>query len=155
MTDPIHRSVRVGCRPEVAFRVFTEEMAAWWPVDEFSIAAGSDDLKVTDIVMEPRAGGAFYEVQSDGRHASWGEVVLWDPPSRLVLAWKPNDTPHPPTEVEVTFAETAEGGTRVDLEHRGWECLGEDAAGARGEYASGWPVVFDELFAEAAAAASG
>ena len=33
----------------------------------------------------------------------------------------------PPTEIEVTF--TDEGGkTRVDLEHRGWERLGEHAA---------------------------
>jgi hypothetical protein len=40
----------------------------------------------------------------------------------------------------VTF--TADGtGTRVDLEHRGWERLGEVAAEAREEYTQGWPRV--------------
>jgi hypothetical protein len=34
-----------------------------------------------------------------------------------------------------------DGGTRVDLEHRGWEKLGERAAEARQGYSQGWESV--------------
>jgi len=58
-----------------------------------------------------------------------------------VLAWSPNREQHrPKTEIEVTF--TDEGGkTRVDLEHRGWEALGAEAAEARQGYSQGWESV--------------
>ena len=44
-------------------------------------------------------------------------------PSTIVLAWKPNDRPEPPTEVEIHF-EADGDGTIVRLEHRGWDKLG-------------------------------
>ena len=55
---------------------------------------------------------------------------------------------NPPTELEVTF--TADGdGTRVDLEHRGWERLGALAEEARSGYGENWNGVL-ALFAAAA-----
>jgi uncharacterized protein YndB with AHSA1/START domain len=147
--EPIRRAITVACSPEHAFRVFTEQAGTWWPLERFSIAAdtGAD---VERIVMEPRSGGRLFEVQADGSEASWGSVVDWQPPDRLVLAWKPNTTAHPPTEVEVRFIAAGQGTTLVELEHRGWERLGADAVEAREGYANGWPLVFDELFAAAA-----
>ena len=41
-------------------------------------------------------------------------------------------------------------GTRVILEHRGWERLGDRGTEARMGYADGWPRVFAELYARAA-----
>jgi uncharacterized protein YndB with AHSA1/START domain len=64
-------------------------------------------------------------------------VLEWVPPTRFVLAWKPNDSSRPPTEVEVRFTPEG-GGTLVELEHRGWERLGEIAAEARQTYGGGW-----------------
>ena len=46
------------------------------------------------------------------------------------------------TEVEVTFTPEGER-TRVDLEHRGWERLGEAAEFKRTEYEAGWDGVLD------------
>ena len=47
------------------------------------------------------------------------------------------------TEVEVRF--TPEGdGTRVELEHRGFERLGEPAEEAHKSYSEGWPTVFQD-----------
>ena len=66
------------------------------------------------------------------------------------MAWKPNRTALPPTEVEVQFIEQDDGQTRVDLEHRGWERLGELANTGRGEYAGGWNLASEERFAAAA-----
>ncbi|MEP6759229.1 MAG: SRPBCC family protein [Actinomycetota bacterium] len=155
MIEPIRRSVRVTCDPATAFRVFTAEMDTWWPSHIHSRASTEhedESLTVASIVIEGRAGGRIYETMSDGAQAEWGSVVVWDPPARLVIAWQPNAGPPNPTELELRFI--AEGsGTRVDLEHRGWERLGADAAEARDTYAQGWPLTFDQLFAEAANAA--
>ena len=34
---PIVRSVVVACSQQRAFRVFTEDIASWWPLDQYSI----------------------------------------------------------------------------------------------------------------------
>jgi uncharacterized protein YndB with AHSA1/START domain len=147
---PIHASVTVGRTPEDAFRIFTRAMGSWWPLEALSIAADTHEgtVRAETIVFEEREGGRIIERMSDDSEAPWGTVLAWDPPRRLVLAWKPNLTDNPPTEVEVTF--TADGdGTRVDLEHRGWERLGALAEEARADYGEGWVGVL-ALFAAAA-----
>ncbi len=73
---------------------------------------------------------------SDGSEGSWGTILAWVPPHRLVMAWKPNRTELPPTEVEIQFIEQDDGRTRVDLEHRGWERLGDLARKGRDGYAA-------------------
>jgi hypothetical protein len=55
------------------------------------------------------------------------------------------------TEVEVRFVAVEPDHTRVELEHRGWERLGDLAAQARSSYEGGWPGVLD-AFAGAAMA---
>jgi len=42
------------------------------------------------------------------------------------------------TEVEVRFNELAEDRTRVEIEHRGWERLGEEAASWRERNVTAW-----------------
>ncbi len=150
---PVMRTVTVRCSVERAFRVFTEEIGSWWPFDVHSRAVYDRDgegVKAETAVIEGRAGGRVYEVMSDGTEGSWGEVLVWEPPHRLVLAWKPNARPpEQATELEIRFA--ADGSdTRVDLEHRSWERLGPDAMESREDYANGWPLVFDQLYAAAA-----
>jgi uncharacterized protein YndB with AHSA1/START domain len=94
-------------------------------------------VKLERVVFEPAQGGRIYEVTSDGREAPWAEILVYDPPRRLVLAWKPNDRDQPPTEVEVRF-EADGDGTRLDLEHSGWARLGDLATEARKGYSAGW-----------------
>ena len=57
----------------------------------------------------------------------------------LTIAWKVDPEAAAPTEVEVRFTPDGDG-TRVVLEHRHWERLGEGAAGA-GRYDGGWVMV--------------
>ena len=85
---------------------------------------------------------------SDGTEGTWGTVLVWEPPSRVVLAWKPNTNDNPPTELEVRFTPDG-GGTLVKLEHRGWERLGAIAERARADYGQGWVGVLSR-FATAA-----
>lgn len=134
-TEAIRKEVLVDFDPAAAFELFTDGIARWWPVRTHSY--GGDE--VTNVVLEPRAGGRLYEV-TDAGERDWGHVRAWEPPRRLLLEWAITD---PATEVEVTFA--PEGpGTRVVLEHRGWE-----DAEARHNYAGGWDVVLAP-FVEAA-----
>jgi uncharacterized protein YndB with AHSA1/START domain len=145
--EPIRRTITVQCSLEHAFRTFTEGIGRWWPVERFSIGVEEDGTGApVDVVLEPRANGKLAEVAADGTETSWGEVLLAEPPHRLVLKWQPGSK-HP-TEVEVRFAADGDS-TRVELEHRKWEIYGEEAAAARDSYANGWPGVLAR-YAEAA-----
>jgi len=149
--DPIVRSVTVRGGAERAFRIFTERMGSWWPHGTHSRAAmefEEDGVTVAEIEFQGRVGGRILEHLSDGRVMPWAEVLVWEPPARFVVAWKPHDRPQPPTEVEVTFV-AEEDFTRVTLEHRGWERLTEDVAEVYASYGSGWVGTLSR-FAEAA-----
>jgi uncharacterized protein YndB with AHSA1/START domain len=143
----IRRSVTVRAPLERAFDVFTRQMQTWWPLETHSIRAGRDKRPPEELHLEPRAGGRFYEKTGDEEHR-WGNVLVCEPPHRIVFEWQVNPS-RPATEVEVTFT-ALEAGTRVDLVHRGWERLA-DAEEARSGYASddGWNRVLGR-FADAA-----
>ena len=100
------------------------------------------------VVFEPREGGRVYEITSEGVEGPWAEVLAFEAPHRFVLAWKPNDRDEPPTEVEVRFVPDG-GGTRVELEHRAWERLGDRAREARDAYAHGWTLTLERFVAAA------
>lgn len=143
MTTPVRCSVTVEAPVETAFRVFTEELGTWWPLRRHSVDPGLAE----EAVLEPRLGGAVYERWADGRR-NWGEVLVWEPPHRLVFSWHPGREAAEATEVEVRFAVDGRR-TLVELEHRGWEVLQERAADVRAGYEEGWPGVL-ELYAETA-----
>jgi uncharacterized protein YndB with AHSA1/START domain len=131
----VRKSLTVAAPVERAFEVFTERIGTWWPLDTHSIG----HERARDAVLEGREGGGLYEVMDGGETAPWATVLAWEPPSRIVLSWHVNPTV-PATEVEVRFSPEGDG-TRVVLEHRGWERLGDDADAARGAYEEGWDVV--------------
>lgn len=142
--DPVVKNVHVEAGPDAAFELFTEGMGGWWPLHTHSIAVDTFEGRVTAdrLVFEPRLGGRIYEVMSDGKDATWGTVLEWDPPARVVFSWKPNLTDGPPTEIEVRFTPSSEG-TDVELEHRGWERFGAAGSDYRGGYEAGWAGVLD------------
>ena len=150
----VRHSVTVALPPEEAFALFTERMDDWWPDDEsHSILEGP-----TVGTIEPFEGGRWYDRAEDGTECDIGTVLVWDPPGRVVFAWRL--TPqweHEPdleksTQVEVTFAATDTDGTRVTLEHRGFERYGEPGAAMREQVGAedGWPELL-RLYAAAAA----
>ncbi|HEY7005579.1 MAG TPA: SRPBCC family protein [Sphingomicrobium sp.] len=147
---PVRKSIFVEAPPAHAFDVFTRGIGRWWPK---SHKIGAIDLDKP--VIEPRADGRWYQLGVDGSECDVGKVLEWDPPARLVLAWQLTaDWTYDPdliTEVEVTF--TAEGpGTRVDLEHRKLERIGERAEAMREAIDSpnGWGLLLG-LFSETSA----
>ena len=145
---PVMRTATVRRSVEDAFRIFTEEASAWWPLQTHSRAAEGRAPGAVSVVFEPRQGGRVYEVAADGTEGDWARVLVWEPPHRFVLAWKPHSRPTRPTEVEVRFTPDGER-TRVDLEHRGWDSQGAGAKEARAGYESGWVKVLDRYRARA------
>jgi uncharacterized protein YndB with AHSA1/START domain len=149
--EPIRKTIEVAAPLETAFETFTEQISAWWPLDAHSIGAGRDDTTTESVTVEGRVDGRLFERLSNGQEADWGRLLVWEPPERLVFTWHPGaDDPSTATEIEVRFAPSG-GGTRVELEHRGWERLGERAAQAQQGYDSGWDKVLAR-YAEAASA---
>jgi len=136
--EPVRKSVVVGCAVTDAFRLFTDEMESWWPLATHSI--GQEDAK--GCYFEGREGGRIYETHGDGAIHLWGMVTVWEPPSRVVFSWHPGRDAATAQEVELHFSETTEG-TLVELEHRDWEVLGEQASEVREGYENGWVLVLD------------
>lgn len=145
---PVRKSIRVAAPPDRAFDVFTAGIGRWWPK---SHKIGPADLDRP--IMEPREGGRWYERDVDGTECDIGKVLVWDPPARLVLAWQLGPEwkfdPELITEVEVTFTPDGDG-TRVDLEHRNLERMGERASAVREAVGGpgGWGGLL-ELYAQA------
>ena len=131
----IRRSVVVRGPVEAVFTRFTAGIGQWWPLDQFSY--GGD--RRADLILEDHAGGRFYERFRDGEEHEIGRVLVYEPPHRVVFTWNQANWPEP-TEVEVRFY--PEGAfTRVELEHRGWERLGEAGPGTQQAFGGGWGII--------------
>ena len=90
--------------------------------------------------FEPGVGGRIVERSKAGEESNWGEILVWEPPSRLAFTWHPGSAPdEPSTEVELRFVAVGDA-TRVELEHRGWEALAKPEE-TRSGYEQGWPGV--------------
>jgi len=140
--EPVRRSVEVGCSVAEAFHLFTDEIDTWWPLATHSV--GEADAEA--CYFEGREGGRIYETHRDGSVHLWGTVTAWEPPARVVFTWHPGRDASTAQEVELRFSDR-DGRTRVELEHRGWEVLGDRAAPTRDAYETGWVGVLDRFVA--------
>ena len=111
--------------------------------------SGERDLQ---IIFEPRVGGRIFERTSDGREFEWGEITAWEPPARLCYRWSIATTLDNATDVEIRFHEEGEHATRVEIEHRGWERLGERGQSWREVNGGGWDGTLPAFQAAARAA---
>jgi hypothetical protein len=139
MSAPLRYRFRVGCPVGRAFELWTASAGVWWPMATHSVSGRRDSV----LVIEPGPGGRVYERTASGQEFSWGTVVTWEPARRLVCEWLVGDTP---TELEVRFAADSEGGTVIEIEHRGWERFGEAGGDRRDRNDRGWSGVLP-LFA--------
>jgi uncharacterized protein YndB with AHSA1/START domain len=127
-TVPVRKTITVNADARRAFDVFTAGFDSWWPRTHH-IGKGT----LARAVIETREGGRCYGKETDGTECPWGQVLVWDPPRRLVLAWQiDGNWQYQPdlaqsSEVEVQFIAEGAGTTRVVLEHRRLERHGADA----------------------------
>jgi uncharacterized protein YndB with AHSA1/START domain len=125
-STPVQKTITVEASPQRAFEVFTAGIDTWWPRSHH---IGKSPMKKN--ILEGRVGGRCYSVQEDGADCDWGQIVVWEPPHRLVMAWQiSTEWGYQPdleksSEVEVRFTALDGGRTRVDLEHRHFERMGQ------------------------------
>jgi uncharacterized protein YndB with AHSA1/START domain len=147
----VKKSITVNTSVEQAFDVFTAGYDSWWPRTHH---IGSSPM--TEAIIEPRVGGRCYTRQLDGTECDWGQILEWDPPRRLVLAWQiTHEWGYEPdlaksSEVEITFTPQA-GATRVELEHRHFERMGPGGQTMRTgvDAPGGWGSLLEEFKARA------
>jgi uncharacterized protein YndB with AHSA1/START domain len=138
----VRSSIAVEAPIERAFSVFTEGIGSWFP-REYNLL----DTEIAERTFEPRAGGRIYDRGTDGSECSWGRVLAYEPPDRVVFSWdispqwQVEGDPEKTSQVDVRFIADGSDRTRVELEHRnldrhgpGWEQLRESVAGE-----GGWP----------------
>lgn len=133
MIEPIRISFVVECPPDHAFDTWTQRATSWWPPEHTaSHEAGAQ------IVFEPRPGGRIFERTADGNEIDWGQVVEWDRPRRLRYLWRIATDAKNATDVEIAFTPMPEEATRVDVEHGGWDRLGDLGPDWRDANVAGW-----------------
>ncbi len=80
--EPLRMSFDVACSAEHAFGVWTSRRSA---------PGGRADHTVTgeaeQVVLQGDVGGRIYERTADGAEHDWGEVTVWQPPTRLAYLW--------------------------------------------------------------------
>lgn len=136
----VSKTITVDAPQDHAFAAFTQRMSSWWPLQSHHIGAAP----AQSAVIEPRAGGRWFERAGDGGECDWGKVLVWEPPHRIVLSWnigsdwKFDGTLQ--TVVEVRFIREGADRTKVELEHRDLEHYGEKAEMMRSIFDSdgGW-----------------
>lgn len=133
MIEPLRFSFVLGCSAQHAFDTWTVRAPLWWPVEH----TVSQERGVV-VVFEPRAGGRIYERTPQGREIAWGYITTWDRPRVLAYEWHIATDPKNATHVEIRFVPESGDRTRVEIEHSGWEQLGELAVRWREENYGGW-----------------
>lgn len=148
---PLTATIAVAAPLERAFGVFTRDFGTWWP-PQFHIGG----VEMADAILEPWAGGRWFERGVDGTECDWGKVLVWDPPHRVVVTWQINGQwqydpdPEHASEIEVRFTADGPSQTTVALEHRRIERLvGGEALREGIRQGGGWKFLL-ERFAETA-----
>ena len=116
-------SIRLKVAPEAAFDLFTRRVDDWWRRGPKYRMGPQGRLR-----FEPGEGGRLIEIYNEaaGDLFEIGRILVWRPGERLVFEWRlPNFTADQSTEVDIGFT-AVEGGTRLTLEHRGWDSLPPD-----------------------------
>jgi uncharacterized protein YndB with AHSA1/START domain len=148
-------SVTIAVHIDQAYSVFAGSINQWWP-HQYHIGTA----EVAEVVLEPQAGGRWYERGVDGSECDWGRVLVWEPPHRLVFTWQINGSwqfdpdPNNASEVHVVFTANGDTETTVEVEHRHFERLvGGDAINGAIRSGGGWAQLL-EGFAKVAAGRS-
>jgi uncharacterized protein YndB with AHSA1/START domain len=147
--EPIRIALDVACPAAHAFEVWTGRIGRWWPTDH--TASGESD---TTVILETRPGGRIFERTVGGVEHDWGEVTVWEPPTRFAYSWHLRRDRADATEVEIRFLDRGDDTTRVEIVHRGWEALGAEGESWRDRNRGGWATLLPHFVAAATAAAA-
>jgi len=149
-TDKVTVTTVVAVDPGTAFEVFTQDVDAWWARGPQYRFRNRDGV----LRFEPGVGGRLVEVYdpATGDEFEVGRILVWQPGQRLVFAFRGrNYEPRQRTEVDVRF-DALKGGTRVTLEHRGWDSLPPGHPARHGLTGSAFTAMISQWWADRLAA---
>lgn len=117
-------SVDISIDSESAFDLFTNDIDRWWRRDPMN---WNDPDRAVGVRFEPGVNGRWIEVHdaATGEGFEMGKIIAWDQGKRIVFTYFDAGHEIDGTEVEIRF-EAIDGGTRVSVEHRGWERVAEE-----------------------------
>src|SRR4029450_5975000 len=122
----VQHSVVVEARIARGLRVFTEDFGSFKPPEHNLLG-----VEIAEMVFEPRVGGHVIDRGVDGSECRWARVLVYEPPTRVVISWDINvqwqleSAPDRTSEIEVRFVPEGPARTRVELEHRNLDRHGE------------------------------
>ena len=71
---PVVKSIEVRRTPEKAFRLFTQEISAWWPMKKHSRAKDAAGEITVRVDFEQHVGGRIYETLNTGENVSGAKL---------------------------------------------------------------------------------
>ncbi len=132
----IELEVGIDAPPDQVFEAMTRNVAAWWGAPYLCNAE-----RATDITLETRVGGRFYEAWGNDGGALWGIVTRLEPGVHLRI--EGNIGLQDPVTAVVDFKlEPREGGrTLVKMYHKAVGDMSEESAH---DYHGGWQDLIGE-----------
>ena len=139
----VQTSIVVEAPLEQAFDAFVDKFGSFKPAEHNML-----EVEIAETVFERRVGGHLYDRGVDGSECRWARVLVYEPPTRILLSWNISPSwqlesdPERESEWEVCFIPETPTRTRVELEHRHLDRHGEGWEGLREGVGSGegWPL---------------
>ena len=118
-TASVTTSIEVSVDPITAFDIFTKDVDAWWQRGPMN---WNNPDRAVGVRFEPGVGGRWLEVHdaATGEGFEMGRISIWKPGEQVVFSYRDVGHDIDGTEVDIRFV-AVPGGTRVTVEHRGWE----------------------------------
>jgi uncharacterized protein YndB with AHSA1/START domain len=137
----VKKSIIVERDVPTTFRVWTEQIHLWWPTATHSLSGEAQ----SQVIIEGRINGRFYERATNGVEHDWGAITAWEPPHHLSFTWYLGSGQQLPTRVDVEFIALSPHKTRIKLEHRGPELIGDLWKQRVNLFNSAWAAVLSQL----------
>jgi len=120
-TDRVVVTTVVPVDRDTAFQIFTDDVDVWWKRGLRYRPTVREDGRMR---FEPGPAGRLVEMyESNDSTFEIGRILVWEPGNRLIFDWRATEFgADEKTVVEVRFEPDAEG-TRVTVEHSGWNAI--------------------------------
>ncbi|ETZ23030.1 SRPBCC family protein [Pedobacter sp. V48] len=142
------KTIKVKLPQEHVFNLFLSNINDWWPN---TYTWSKEVLK--EIKIEPFIGGLCTETGPHGFRCDWGRVADLIAPGRIHLKWQispqriPEPDPAKASDLEISFRQTSEAETTIELQHFNFENHGKGAQEyyERMNSVQGWELILHEF----------